>query len=65
MRPLKNLSKDGIIILQWILKRIQWEILARINVAEDTGKLWTAVNAVTNFWVPQNVGNFFDYVMNC
>ena len=47
------------IILQWILKRIQQEILVRINVAEGTGQLWTAVNAVTNSGVPQNVGNFF------
>jgi hypothetical protein len=43
IRPLKNLGKDGMIILQWMLKRIQWEILVRINVAGDTGQLWTAV----------------------
>lgn len=26
-RPLKNLGKDGMIILQWILKKKGWEIL--------------------------------------
>jgi hypothetical protein len=57
-RPLKNLGKDGMIILKWILKKIGWGILVWINLADDTGKFWAVVSTVSILLVPQKAGNF-------
>jgi hypothetical protein len=40
------------------LKEMVWEDMNWICLAEDRVRWWAVMNTVTNFQVPQNVGNF-------
>ena len=63
-RPPENLGVDGRIILKWFLKKydggVDW-----INVTRDKEQWWVFVNTVMNLGVPQNEGNFVDWLRNC
>jgi hypothetical protein len=55
---LEDLGVDGRIILEWILKG--WKDEEWTKLADGTGKLWAFVITITNFWVPENAGNFWN-----
>jgi hypothetical protein len=49
---------DGKIVLKWIFKK--WEGgMDRIDLAQDKDRWWAVVNALMNFLVPYNSGNFW------
>jgi hypothetical protein len=61
-RPPENLSVDGRIILKWIFRKyggVDW-----ITVVRDKEQSRVFVNSVMNLGVPQNEGNFVDWLMN-
>jgi hypothetical protein len=53
----EDLAVDGRIILKWIFKK--WEVgVDWIDLAQDRDRWRAFVNAVMNFRVPYNAGNF-------
>jgi hypothetical protein len=54
---LQNLGLDGRIILKCIYKK--WNGgMDQIYLAQNSDRWWALVNAVMNFRIPQNAGNF-------
>ena len=54
---LQDLDVDGRIVLKWIFKK--WNgAMSWIYLAQDRDRWQALVNAVMNFQVPYNVGNF-------
>jgi hypothetical protein len=42
----EDLGLDGTIILKWVFKKIEWEGVYWINLAEDWDKRWAGLNTV-------------------
>jgi hypothetical protein len=55
---LEDFSIDGRIILILISSKVAWGGTGWIDLAQDTDRWRTLVNAVMNLRVPQNVRNF-------
>jgi len=54
---LQDVGVDGRIICEKFLHRQDGRTCTGF-VAQDRDKRWAVVNSVTNFWIPQNAGNF-------
>jgi hypothetical protein len=55
---------NGRIILRWVLRK--WDIsMDWIDVARDRDKWRAVVNAVMKLRVPQNAGEFLDWLKTC
>jgi hypothetical protein len=53
---LEGLGIDGNIILKWIVKKVGWEGVYWIHLAQDRDKWQAVVNMVMNLL--ENAGNF-------
>jgi hypothetical protein len=40
------------------VRKIGWEVVDWMHLAQDMDEWWAVVNIVMNFWVPQKAGNF-------
>jgi hypothetical protein len=44
------------------LREVGWRVMKRIDLAQDSDRMWTVVNAVMNLRVPNKCGEFLDYL---
>ena len=57
-KPLGRLDVDGRIILNWILKEQNWNVMAWMHVTQNLDKWQAVIKTVMNLHVPWNGGNF-------